>query len=104
MENSKDKNNKLVIINKLKKVLQEDGRVSSAWVFGSWARGEETHNSDMDIMIEMNTQSKYSIFDLADISHLLEKQVERKVDLVEKGFIKDFAIKTVTKDLIKIYG
>lgn len=104
MERSIDKNNKLAVINKLKKVLQEDGRVLTAWVFGSWARGEETHNSDMDIMIEMNTQSKYSIFDLADIAHIIEKQVERKVDLVEKGFIKDFALKTITKDLIKIYG
>jgi predicted nucleotidyltransferase len=104
MESSKDKNNKLAVINKLKKVLQEDGRVLSAWVFGSWARGEETPNSDLDIMIEMNTQSKYSIFDLADIAYIIEKQVERKVDLVEKGFIKDFAKKTVTNDLIKIYG
>ena len=69
-----------------------------------WARGEENLDSDVDIMIEMNSDFKYSMFDILDIAHIIESKINRKVDLVEKGYLKDFAAKTIGNDLIKIYG
>lgn len=92
------------IIDSIKSVLNNDGRVESAWLFGSFARGEEKLNSDVDIMIELNQQKQYSMFDVLDISFLLEKAINRKVDLVEKECLKDYALQTATNDLIKIYG
>ena len=92
------------IINIIKSVLKNDGRVATAWLFGSYARGEEKLNSDVDIMIELNNKKQYSMFDMIDISFLLENKISRKVDLVEKGYLKDFALQTATNDLIKIYG
>ena len=92
------------IINIIKSVLKNDGRVATAWLFGSYARGEEKLNSDVDIMIELNNKKQYSMFDVIDISFLLENKISRKVDLVEKGYLKDFALQTATNDLIKIYG
>ena len=92
------------IINAIKYVLKNDGRVASAWLFGSYARGEEKPDSDVDIMIELDNEKKYSMFDMIDISFLLENKICRKVDLVEKGCLKDFALQTATNDLIKIYG
>ena len=44
------------------------------------------------------------MFDILDIAYLLENKINRKVDLVEKGYLKDFALQTATRDLIKIYG
>lgn len=92
------------IINAIKSVLKNDGRVSGAWLFGSYARGEENLSSDVDIIIELNNEKIYSMFDLLDISYLLENKIDRKVDLVEKGYLKDFALQTATNDMIKIYG
>jgi predicted nucleotidyltransferase/DNA-binding XRE family transcriptional regulator len=92
------------IVNAIKSVLKNDGRVSGAWLFGSYARGEEKSSSDVDIMIELNDKKQYSMFDLLDISYLLENKINRKVDLVEKGYLKDFALQTATNDMIKIYG
>ena len=92
------------IINIIKSVFKNDGRVATAWLFGSYARGEEKLNSDVDIMIELNNKKQYSMFDMIDISFLLENKISRKVDLVEKGYLKDFALQTATNDLIKIYG
>lgn len=91
-------------IHLIKKVLKDDGRVSAAWLFGSIARGEEQHGSDVDIVIEMNSKKSYSMFDLLDIAHIIEQKIKRRVDLVEKGYLKDFARHSVTNDLIKIYG
>lgn len=92
------------IIDIIKSVLKNDGRVATAWLFGSYSRGEEKLNSDVDIMIELNNKKQYSMFDMIDISFLLENKISRKVDLVEKGYLKDFALQTATNDLIKIYG
>jgi predicted nucleotidyltransferase len=100
----KPKTSKTNIINLIKTVLKNDGRVTTAWLFGSFARGEEKMNSDIDIMIELNDNKKYSLFDLLDISFLLETTIKKKVDLVERGYLKDFALETASNDLIKIYG
>lgn len=101
---AKSRTNISVTIDLIRSVLRNDGRVSSAWLFGSLARGEEKIESDIDIMVELNNQKTYSMFDLIDIAHLIEQKINRKVDLVEKGFLKDFALKTAEKDLIQIYG
>jgi len=92
------------IIQLIKSTLEKDGRVAKAWLFGSFAIGLANSSSDIDIMVEMNDSKKYSMFDLLDIAHILENQTNRKVDLVEKGYLKDFAMKTASNDLIKIYG
>lgn len=97
-------NMKTNVLGLIKSVLKKDGRVSNAWLFGSVARGEEKSNSDMDIMVEMNNKKQYSMFDLMDIAFLIEQAINRKVDLVEKGYLKDFAAETANNDFIKIYG
>jgi len=95
---------KTSIVNSIKKIFKNDGRVAAAWLFGSIVRGEEKANSDVDIMVEMNNAKKYSMFDLLDIAFIIENEINRKVDLAEKGYLKDFAMKTAANDLIKIYG
>ncbi len=81
-----------------------DGRVNAAWLFGSVARGEGKYNSDVDLMVELKTDKKYSMFDLLDLEHLLAQSIKRKVDIVEKGYLKDFSLATAENDMIKIYG
>ena len=101
---SMPKSGKDNIIKSIKEVLKNDGRVTAAWLFGSLARGDDKFNSDIDIMVEMNTDKNYSMFDLLDISHNLEHKISRKVDLVEKGYLKEFALQSASNDLIRIYG
>lgn len=95
---------KSTITSSIKAVLKLDGRVEGAWLFGSVARGEARSDSDVDIMVELNKKKKYSFFDLADIAYRIEQKINRKVDLVEKGYLKSFAAKTAQNDWVKIYG
>jgi predicted nucleotidyltransferase len=92
------------LVSVIKAELKSDGRVEGAWLFGSVARGEARRNSDVDIMVELNNKKKYSFFDLADIAYRIEQKINRKVDLVEKGCLKNFALDTAKNDWIKIYG
>ena len=98
------KSSPINIIDSLKQTLSLDGRVNAAWLFGSVARGENTYKSDIDLMVELKADKKYSMFDLLDLEYLLGKPIKRKVDLVEKGYLKDFSLKTAEQDFIKIYG
>lgn len=98
------KSSSLNVIDSLKKTLTFDGRVNTAWLFGSVARGEHTYKSDIDLMVELKQDKKYSMFDLLDLEHLLGEPIKRKVDIVEKGYLKDFSLKTAEHDFIKIYG
>jgi predicted nucleotidyltransferase/DNA-binding XRE family transcriptional regulator len=88
----------------IRETLSIDGRVSAAWIFGSTATAHETPNSDADLMIEFNANKKYSMFDLLDLAHKIGAVIKRKIDIVEKGQLKEFALKTANKNMIKVYG
>ncbi len=99
---SKDTINTL--ISNIKGILESDGRVASAWLFGSMAGLDAKSTSDVDIIIEFNERKRYSMFDLLDIAYLIETKINRKVDITEKGQLKTFALETANKNLKKIYG
>ncbi len=51
-------------------------------IFGSLARGEETADSDVDVMIDLTPGRRPSLFDLEGLRARLEEIVGRPVDLV----------------------
>jgi uncharacterized protein len=85
----KDIENKLKA---LKPTLSTLYSVDKIGYFGSFARNEQTDNSDIDIIVSLNKPLGWAFFDLQE---LLEIELERKVDLVS---IK--ALKEQLKDII----
>lgn len=92
------------IIEIIVEFLRKDGRVSKAWIFRSFARGESKPGSDIDLMVRYKDPDKMSLLDYADIKFYLESLIHKEVDLVEEGFVKPFAEKSIEKDKILIYG
>jgi len=54
-------------------------------IFGSYSRGENTEQSDIDIMVDFSRPIGIAFVDLADE---LEKILHAKVDLVSRNAIK----------------
>ena len=54
-------------------------------IFGSVARGEETINSDLDILVKF--EQGRSLFDLIDLKYDLEDLLEREVDVITENSI-----------------
>ena len=92
------------IIEIIRDFLAKDGRVSKAWIFGSFARGDYNAKSDIDLMVTYSDKASGTLMDYADIKFYLEKIINIQVDLVEEGYVKPFAIKNIEKDKILIYG
>jgi len=92
------------IIGIIRNFLSKDGRVSKAWIFGSFARGDQKPGSDINLMVRFKDSTKTSLFDYADIAYLLEEKLKIKIDLVEEGYLLPFALNAAKNDLISIYG
>lgn len=87
------------LMTKLKDFFENESKVIAAYLFGSVARKEANDNSDIDVMIELSKKEKHTMFDLLDIQYRLQKLFNKKVDLVEKGYVKSHAKQLVEKDL-----
>jgi predicted nucleotidyltransferase/plasmid maintenance system antidote protein VapI len=92
------------MIEGIKKVVQQDGRISKAWMYGSFARNEQRADSDVDLIVEFEKSARVSLFDMAEITHQIELAVNRKIDLAEKDSLMPFALVTAENDLMKIHG
>ena len=77
--------------------------IEKAWVFGSCSRGEETKDSDIDILVRFDSQARITLFKYAGMVEALSQLLHRKVDLVEEGQLKDFAVSSVDRDKILVY-
>lgn len=80
-------------------ILKASGVTRSA-LFGSYARGEEKKDSDIDMLVELPT--KMSLFDFVDLKLKLEKALGRKVDLGEYATIKPRLKNAITQEAIPI--
>ncbi len=75
--------------------------VKSADLFGSFARGEQTNESDIDILVDEGEASGLSFFKLQnDLSKVLNKTVDlQSVNAENKEFLNK-----IEKDRIQIYA
>ena len=76
--------------------------VLKAWLFGSYARGEQTPLSDVDILVVLD-RSKPIGLKFFGMWNDLEVLLDRSVDFVEEGFLAPFARESVEQDKILIY-
>jgi predicted nucleotidyltransferase len=56
--------------------------LKALWMFGSYARGEATEDSDVDILINYTDSKVVSMFDLARFNDQIEEIIKKKVDIV----------------------
>lgn len=77
--------------------------IEKAWLFGSYSRGEERPDSDIDLLVRFDSDARISLFKYAAIILTLESELGKKVDLVQEGSLLPFAAKTANEDKILIY-
>ena len=73
--------------------------IKKAGIFGSYAKGEQRKNSDIDILVE---PPKGIGFRFAGIEIELEKKLGRKVDLVTYKYISPYIKKQVLNEEVRI--
>lgn len=77
--------------------------IDKAWLFGSFSRGEETPDSDIDLLVRFDDTAGVTLLTYARIYRMLRDTLNREVDLVQEGTLKPFAAETADKDKVLIY-
>lgn len=78
--------------------------VLKAWLFGSFARGEETPTSDIDILFIPDYSGKpFTLFTHGGMYMDLKELLGREVDLVVEGTLRPYAAESANRDKKLIY-
>jgi len=77
--------------------------VLKAWLFGSYSRGEQREDSDVDILILPDKTQHFSLFTLSEIYEDLKELLGCEVDLITEGGLMPFARESADRDKILIY-
>jgi len=78
-------NDILTKIAQIKPILQRDYGLTSIGVFGSISNDSFGKNSDVDILVEFSKPIGWKVFSM---ELFLEKELQRKIDLVTKDALK----------------
>ncbi len=89
------------LINKIHPILKAHD-VKRASLFGSFARGDEARESDIDIIIEFNGTK--SLFDLVRLKFDLEEQLARSVDVLTYDSLNPLIKQSILAEQVVIYG
>ena len=77
--------------------------VKRAYLFGSFSRGEEMPDSDVDILVDLDKTKPVGLFQYVKMKLDLQDLLNREVDLVENGELLPFAQESVDRDKLLIY-
>ena len=77
--------------------------VSEAYLFGSFARGEQTPNSDIDLRLVCGNAMTFGT--LYELSHELESELGRKVEIVTNPpeHMRPAFRKSIKQEEIRLY-
>lgn len=92
--------------------------IKKAYIFGSYARGEATKKSDIDIMIKITDSNIKTLLDLSKLEMELEEKLGKVIDIIleetyteeidEKDIYGTLAKKMFLKEIVKdrsiVYG
>lgn len=70
-------------------------------VFGSFARGEATAESDVDLLVKFS--KRIGLFGFVGVQLEMEEALNRKVDLATEGCLSKYIRDSVMRDLRLIY-
>ena len=88
------------VLGKNKKNLSQKFKVKELAIFGSFVRGEQKRNSDVDILVEFFKPVDF--FSFLDLEEYLSKLLGSKVDLVSKKALKPRIGKFILQEMVAI--
>lgn len=82
--------------------LSDHYHVTKIALFGSFARNQQSENSDVDLLFEFE-EGTQNIYDLKDaLKSFLSAAFERNVDLAREKYLKPYAKQEILKDALYV--
>ena len=90
----------LARLRELKPVVKATYKAREIGLFGSFVRGEQGGESDIDILVDFEEGA--DLFDLTGLALYLEEQLQRKVDVVSKRALREELRESVLREVIAV--
>lgn len=90
----------LIKLKELKPAITVRYKAKEIGLFGSFARGEQNVNSDIDILVEFEEAA--DLFDLMGLALYLEEVLDRKVDIVSRRALKTELKQSILQEVIAL--
>jgi predicted nucleotidyltransferase len=84
-------------LKKFKPILKEKFKVKEIGIFGSYVRGEQYEESDIDILVEFSEPIGWEFI---DVKEFLEEILGREVDLVTVSALKPQMKEKILKEVV----
>ena len=84
----------------LKPILKGKFKVKSIGLFGSYVRGEEKGESDLDVLVEFS--EPIGFFRFVELEGFLSEEIGAKVDLVMKENLKPRIKENILKEAVYV--
>ena len=89
------------ILQQNKPFLRENYRITEVGIFGSYARGGQTENSDIDLLVDY--QKAPTLIMLVELKEYLSGLVNMKVDVVTKKGLKSRIRERVLSEVVYVW-
>jgi uncharacterized protein len=77
--------------------------VTGLSVFGSQVTGEATPESDLDVIVDYDPASRFSLLDLAAVGRLIEERLGIKADVMTRRGLHPVLRSDIESSAVRIY-
>ncbi|PZC52132.1 MULTISPECIES: nucleotidyltransferase family protein [unclassified Mesotoga] len=77
-------------------------QIESLRVFGSYARGEQNEESDLDLLVRFEESAQLTLIDYIDLRNELSNLLSVKIDLVDESTLKPLIGENILREAIEI--
>jgi len=92
----------LAFLRERKEELFSEYQLVKIGLFGSFAKNEETEDSDIDLIVEFEPNTKNLSEKKSKIKSLVQKEFNREVDLCREKYIKPYFKSQILKTAIYV--
>jgi len=87
-------------LERAKPLIQQKYHVTQLGVFGSYVRGEQTQESDIDVLVEFDPGFRFGLLTFCELENHLSDLLELKVDLVMKKGLKPYIGEQILREVV----
>jgi uncharacterized protein len=77
--------------------------VTKLAIFGSRARGNDRPDSDLDVLVEVDPDQRFSLFNLIGVEHIIEDATGLSVQATMRRSLEPRMAERIADDIIEVF-